>query len=92
VSSVTSTAQMPLKHGMTALRADHIPQAVSLSAALGWPYREEDWQGASQPVARFRLAGHPGLLRKAVVPADCRSLLPLSGFRPMIVDAPCPHR
>ena len=31
---------------MTALRADHIPQAVSLSAALGWPYREEDWRFA----------------------------------------------
>jgi GNAT superfamily N-acetyltransferase len=31
---------------MTALRADHIPQAVSLSAALGWPYRAEDWRFA----------------------------------------------
>ena len=31
---------------MTTLRADHIPQAVSLSAALGWPYREEDWRFA----------------------------------------------
>jgi GNAT superfamily N-acetyltransferase len=28
------------------LRADHIPQAVLLSAALGWPYREEDWRFA----------------------------------------------
>jgi len=28
------------------LRADHLPQAVSLSAALGWPYREEDWRFA----------------------------------------------
>ncbi|WP_256899104.1 GNAT family N-acetyltransferase [Pseudomonas syringae] len=25
------------------LRADHLPQAVGLSAALGWPYREADW-------------------------------------------------
>jgi GNAT superfamily N-acetyltransferase len=32
--------------GITALRADHVPQAVSLSAALGWPYREEDWRFA----------------------------------------------
>ena len=31
---------------MTALRADHLPRAVSLSAALGWPYREEDWRFA----------------------------------------------
>jgi GNAT superfamily N-acetyltransferase len=31
---------------MVALRADHIPQAASLSAALGWPYREEDWRFA----------------------------------------------
>lgn len=31
---------------MTALRADHLPQAVSLSAALGWPFREEDWRFA----------------------------------------------
>jgi GNAT superfamily N-acetyltransferase len=46
VSSVTSTARTTLKHGMTALRADHLPQAVSLSAALGWPYREEDWRFA----------------------------------------------
>lgn len=30
----------------TALRADHLPQAVSLSAALGWPYRLEDWRFA----------------------------------------------
>jgi GNAT superfamily N-acetyltransferase len=31
---------------MPALRADHLPQAVALSAALGWPYREEDWRFA----------------------------------------------
>jgi len=31
---------------ISALRADQIPQAVSLSAALGWPYREEDWRFA----------------------------------------------
>jgi GNAT superfamily N-acetyltransferase len=28
------------------MRPDHVPQAVSLSAALGWPYREEDWRFA----------------------------------------------
>jgi GNAT superfamily N-acetyltransferase len=31
---------------VTKLRADHIPQGVALSAALGWPYREEDWRFA----------------------------------------------
>lgn len=30
----------------TALRADHLPQAVGLSSALGWPYRAEDWRFA----------------------------------------------
>lgn len=29
-----------------ALRADHVPQAFALSAALKWPYREEDWRFA----------------------------------------------
>lgn len=29
-----------------ALGADHLPQACALSAALGWPYREEDWRFA----------------------------------------------
>jgi predicted N-acetyltransferase YhbS len=38
-------AQIPVTRGeLAALRADHLPQAVSLSAALGWPYREEDWR------------------------------------------------
>ena len=32
--------------GITALRADHLPRAVSLSAALDWPYREDDWRFA----------------------------------------------
>ena len=30
----------------TALREDHLSQALSLSAALGWPYRDEDWRFA----------------------------------------------
>ena len=29
-----------------ALRPDHVAQAHALSAALGWPYREEDWRFA----------------------------------------------
>ncbi|WP_032632931.1 GNAT family N-acetyltransferase [Pseudomonas syringae] len=28
------------------LRADHLPQAVGLSSALAWPYREADWRFA----------------------------------------------
>ncbi|WP_231986918.1 GNAT family N-acetyltransferase [Pseudomonas trivialis] len=28
------------------LRADHLPQAVDLSRALAWPYREADWRFA----------------------------------------------
>ena len=31
---------------LCALRADHLPQAVKLSSALGWPYREADWRFA----------------------------------------------
>ena len=33
---------------IAALRDDHISRAVSLSAALGWPYREADWRFALQ--------------------------------------------
>ncbi|MCQ3014197.1 GNAT family N-acetyltransferase [Pseudomonas tremae] len=28
------------------LRADHLPQAIGLSSALAWPYREADWRFA----------------------------------------------
>jgi GNAT superfamily N-acetyltransferase len=35
-----------MRSGMALLRPDHIPQALSLSAALGWPYRDEDWRFA----------------------------------------------
>jgi GNAT superfamily N-acetyltransferase len=31
---------------ISALRDDHLSRAASLSAALGWPYREEDWRFA----------------------------------------------
>lgn len=31
---------------LTALRADHLPDAVRQSSALGWPYREADWRFA----------------------------------------------
>lgn len=31
---------------LCALRADHLPLAVKLSSALGWPYREADWRFA----------------------------------------------
>jgi GNAT superfamily N-acetyltransferase len=31
---------------LIALRADHLPDAVKRSAALGWPYREADWRFA----------------------------------------------
>lgn len=31
---------------LTALRAEHLPDAVRQSAALGWPYREADWRFA----------------------------------------------
>ena len=31
---------------LTALRADHLPQAVALSSEFSWPYREADWRFA----------------------------------------------
>lgn len=31
---------------LTALRVDHLPDAVRQSSALGWPYREADWRFA----------------------------------------------
>lgn len=33
---------------VTTLTAAHLPQALTLSEALNWPYREEDWQFALQ--------------------------------------------
>jgi GNAT superfamily N-acetyltransferase len=38
---------------LTALRADHLPQAVDLSKALSWPYRDQDWQVAFDLGAGF---------------------------------------
>lgn len=35
------------------LRVDHLPQAVKLSSALGWPYREADWRFAFDLGAGF---------------------------------------
>jgi len=38
---------------LTPLRADHLPDAVGLSSALGWPYREADWRFAFNLGAGF---------------------------------------
>lgn len=38
---------------LSALRADHLPQAVTLSKALSWPYRQQDWQVAFDLGAGF---------------------------------------
>ncbi|MBN2975803.1 GNAT family N-acetyltransferase [Pseudomonas sp. FP597] len=40
------TASDPAAPRLMPLRADHLPQAVGLSSALGWPYREADWRFA----------------------------------------------
>ena len=47
VTSVTSASQSAVSTlDVVTLRRDHIAHAVSLSSALGWPYREEDWRFA----------------------------------------------
>ena len=38
---------------LTPLRAHHLPEAVGLSSALGWPYREADWRFAFDLGAGF---------------------------------------
>lgn len=38
---------------LTPLRAHHLPDAVGLSSALGWPYREADWRFAFDLGAGF---------------------------------------
>lgn len=38
---------------LTALLADHLPQAVGLSKALSWPYRQQDWRVAFDLGAGF---------------------------------------
>lgn len=38
---------------LTPLRADHLPDAVGLSSAMGWPYREADWRLAFELGAGF---------------------------------------
>lgn len=40
----TTSTQMP--PAPCRLRSDHLPQALSLSQALNWPYRLQDWQSA----------------------------------------------
>lgn len=44
-SGLHAPAQRMVPH-LTALRADHLPDAVRQSSALGWPYREADWRFA----------------------------------------------
>lgn len=44
-SGLYAPAQKMVPH-LTALRADHLPDAVRQSSALGWPYREADWRFA----------------------------------------------
>ncbi|MCX7174953.1 MAG: GNAT family N-acetyltransferase [Proteobacteria bacterium] len=38
---------------LTPIRADHLPDAVGLSSAFGWPYREADWRFAFDLGAGF---------------------------------------
>ena len=38
---------------LTPIRADHLPDAVGLSSAMGWPYREADWRFAFDLGAGF---------------------------------------
>lgn len=45
VSSVNTSAPAAAPR-LTALRGDHLAQAVALSSALAWPYREADWRFA----------------------------------------------
>lgn len=48
-----STAVGKTAPRLTPLRAHHLPDAVGLSSALGWPYREADWRLAFDLGAGF---------------------------------------
>lgn len=41
-----TTTSTPMPSSLCGLRFDHLPQALSLSQALNWPYRLQDWQSA----------------------------------------------
>jgi GNAT superfamily N-acetyltransferase len=49
-----------------ALRADHVPQAFALSAALKWPYREEDWRFALELGHGLAVEADGGLVATAL--------------------------
>ena len=45
---------------LTALRAEHLPDAARQSAALGWPYREADWRFAFELGSGFAVEADGG--------------------------------
>lgn len=51
---------------LTALRADHLPDAVRQSAALAWPYREADWRFALELGSGFAVEADGRLVATAM--------------------------
>jgi len=51
---------------LTALRADHLPDAVWQSAALAWPYREADWRFALELGSGFAVEADGRLVATAM--------------------------
>lgn len=51
---------------LTALRAEHLPDAVRQSAALGWPYREADWRFAFELGSGFAVEADGRLVATAM--------------------------
>lgn len=51
---------------LTALRADHLPQAVALSSARAWPYREADWRFACALGSGFAIEAEGRLVATAL--------------------------